>query len=378
VFEYYKIKPIVLIDEYDQPIISSFTNGYHSDLKSFFSSLYGSALKSQECLHRALLTGIQRVVKESIFSQLNNIRVYTVVDGRYSGYFGFDEGEARELLSQYGLELDEPVKQRYDGYVFGDKEMYNPWSILNYADLMVLSDYWVNTSTNALVHSSLAEADEFFLQDFDRLINEGTVEVSADLTCSFIELRHNDTLWGLLINSGYLTVIEHDNSAYMTVRIPNGEVRAEFVKIVANRARLSDRDLNRMFNCLFKKDMDGFMNIYRQLVISCTSYYDAKENAYHMLFLGMCITLRGIYRISSNIESGHGRSDILMESLSGDRPHVVIEFKQGEDVETLKDDALRQILDNRYYEGLRGEVLCMGVAHDKKRCALAHETITNM
>ena len=378
VYEYYKIKPIVLIDEYDQPIISSFTNGYHDELQNFFSGLYGSALKGQDCLHRAMLTGIQRVVKESIFSQLNNVRVYTVTDERYSRYFGFDENETRELLAHCGLELNGSVKEQYDGYVIGGVEVYNPWSILNYASVGVIGDYWVNTSTNALIRDSLAEADEFFLRDFDMLIRDGTAEVSADLTCSFIELEDNDTLWGLLINSGYLTVVERIKRAYMTVRIPNGEVRAEFIKIVANRARVTNRDLQKMFNCLFDKDMDGFMDIYQQLVISCTSYFDAKENAYHMLFLGMCITLRGIYRITSNIESGHGRSDIRLESLSSDRPHIIIEFKQGENIDVLKDEALEQILDNRYYEGLQGEVLCMGVAHDKKRCALAHKTITIM
>ena len=374
--EFYKTKPIVLIDEYDQPIISSFVSGYHSGLKNFFSGLYGSALKGQDCLHRALLTGIQRVIKESIFSQLNNISVYTVTDTRYSGYFGFTEGEVQRLLSSCGKMLDGPVKERYDGYVFGGAEMYNPWSILNYARDGILGDYWINTSTNALIRDSLAEADEFFLKDFDKLIKDGTAEVAADLTCSFIELRHNTSLWGLLINSGYLTVVEQEDETFMTVRIPNGEVRAEFVKIVANRACVSDRDLQMMFRCLFRKDMEGFMSIYQELVVSCMSYFDAKENAYHMLLLGMCISLRGMYKITSNIESGHGRSDIRMESLTAERTHVVIEFKQGGDIDALKDEALRQILDNRYYEGLRGEVLCMGVAHDKKHCALAHEMIT--
>ena len=314
--------------------------------------------------------------KDSTFSQLNNIRIYTVTDDRYSRHFGFTENETRELLSLRSLELDGPVKQQYDGYLIGSAELYNPWSILNYADTGVLENYWVNTSTNALVRDAIADADEFFFKNFDKLIKDGTAEVCADLTCSFVELKHNDSLWGLLINSGYLTVVERTDAIFMTVRVPNGEVMSEFIKIVSDRARVSSQDLQKMFSYLFRKDMDGFVDIYRQLVISCTSYFDARENAYHMLFLGMCISLRDIYRISSNIESGHGRSDIRMESLSDDRPHIVIEFKQGEDIEALKVEALRQILDNRYYEGLCGEVLCMGVAHDKKRCSLAHETIT--
>ena len=374
-YEVYNIRPIVLIDEYDQPIMSSYENGYHDRLKEFFSGLYGAALKGQDCIHQALLTGIQRVVKESIFSELNNIIVYTVIDDGYSFYFGFNEKEAQELLSYCGLSLDESVKQKYDGYIFGDTEVYNPWSILSYAETGRLENYWINTSTNALIRNALEEADELFLKHFDKLIKDGKAEVFANLTSSFIELRHNNSLWGLLINSGYLTVVEREDDRIMTVRIPNDEVRDEFVKIVANRARVSDEDLSSMFRCLFRKDMDGFMGIYRELVISCTSYFDAKEHAYHMLFLGMCISLRGIYKITSNIESGYGRSDIRMESLSKERPHIIIEFKQGEDIEALKSEALAQILENRYYEGLRGEVLCLGVAHDKKRCALVHETV---
>jgi hypothetical protein len=131
-----------------------------------------------------------------------------------------------------------------------------------------------------------------------------------------------------------------------------------------------------MFKSLWNKDMEGFFASYRELVLSCTSYFDARENAYHMLFLGMCLSVHGLYRVTSNIESGHGRSDIRMESLSAERPHIVIEFKQGEDIEALKEDALKQIFDNEYYSGLEGEVLCVGVAHDRKRCAIAHQAYT--
>lgn len=373
--EFYKITPIVLIDEYDQPIISSYTNRYHDELKDFFAGLYGAALKGQDCMHQALLTGIQRVVKESIFSQLNNPSVYTVADEQYSNYFGFTERETSELLESNELALNEKVKQKYDGYVIGGNEIYNPWSVLNYARSGKLENYWVNTSTNALVRESLESANEYFYKDFDKLVKDGVAEVAADLSCSFIELRHNDSLWGLLINSGYLTIVEQTDDMFMKVRIPNGEVRSEFVKIVADRARVSSQDLQKMFRYLLRKDIDSFVSVYQELVISCTSYHDAKENAYHMLFLGMCISLKDLYKITSNIESGLGRSDIRMESLDKTRPHIVIEFKQGEGIEGLKDDALKQILDNQYYAPLQGEILCIGIAHDKKRCAVAHEMI---
>ena len=374
---FYGVKPIILIDEYDQPLICSFEYGYHDEVKLFFSGFYGSALKGQEQMHKALLTGIQRVVKESIFSQLNSIRVYTVLDKQYSGYFGLTENETGSLLTACGLALDDDVKQKYDGYQFGNVEMYNPWSILNYADTGSLERYWINTSTNFLVKSAIDGADEFFRKDFDMLISEGTATVMADLANSFTERQTTGTLWGLLVNSGYVTVAERLEDIDVSVRIPNGEVRSEFMEIVADQARVGSNGLQKMFRCLINKDIDGFFGIYRELVISCTSYFDAKENAYHMLFLGMCLPLHGLYKITSNIESGFGRSDIRMESLTADRPHIILEFKQGEDIDILKNDALQQILDNEYYAGLQGSILCAGIAHDKKKCAIAHKTITH-
>ncbi|MCL1809191.1 MAG: AAA family ATPase, partial [Clostridiales bacterium] len=242
---HYGIKPIVLIDEYDQPIMSSVEFGYHDELKTFFSGFYGGALKGQDSLHQALLTGIQRIAKESIFSQLNNLTVYTVTDEPYSQHFGLTAAETEELLSRYGLELDEAVKQKYDGYLFGSTDVYNPWSVLNYAKTGALENYWLNTSTNYLVHKSISEAGGLFRKSFDKLVAEGSaVEVNADLTCSFIELASDDTLWGLLINAGYLTVTSREaGSTAVTVRIPNGEVRFEFAKIIAGWAGVGQRQL---------------------------------------------------------------------------------------------------------------------------------------
>ena len=373
--ELYQIKPILLIDEYDQPIVSSFQHGYHNQVKEFFSGFYGAALKGSDYLHQALLTGIQRIVKESIFSQLNHVTVYTVVSDYYAPYFGLNTGETEKLLSDYGLSLDDAVKQQYDGYRFGSSEVYNPWSILNYAKTGILDNYWINTSTNFLIRDSIKTADELFHADFNTLINVGTATVSVNLECSFIELKHRHTLWGLLINSGYATIISRINRLQMAIRIPNGEVMSEFMKIIADSAHVDDGDLQEMFQHLSNKKMDDFIKIYHKIVINCTSYFDATENAYHMLFLGMCISLNSLYKIKSNIESGYGRSDIIMESLSDDRPHIVIEFKQGEAVDELKEEALTQIIENKYYAGLMGEVVCLGIAHDKKRCEMAHKTI---
>jgi len=377
VFAFYGIKPIVLIDEYDQPIISSYDHKYHAHLSDFFSSFYGQALKGHGDLDLALLTGIQRVAKESIFSKLNNIMVYTVLDHKYASYFGLTGEETQTLLQYYGLELNEQVRAKYDGYLFGGIEIYNPWSILYYADKKELDNYWINTSTNSLIRESLREADSHFHKQFEQLLIDGEAKVGVMLETSFMELANRYTLWGLFINSGYLTVTDKHSQQMMTVQIPNNEVKSEFQALVAAYTKLPNENLSLMLQALMGQDMDEFLSIYRELVLIYTSFYDAKENAYHMLFLGMVISLGNMYKVTSNIESGHGRSDIMMESKSSLHPHIIIEFKQGRSVAKLKEQALQQILDNRYFAGLAGKILCIGLAHNRKNCELAYKMIEN-
>ena len=377
VFAFYGIKPIVLIDEYDQPIISSYDHKYHAHLSDFFSSFYGQALKGHGDLDLALLTGIQRVAKESIFSKLNNIMVYTVLDHKYASYFGLTGEETQTLLQYYGLELNEQVRAKYDGYLFGGIEIYNPWSILYYADKKELDNYWINTSTNSLIRESLREADSHFHKQFEQLLIDGEAKVGVMLETSFMELANRYTLWGLFINSGYLTVTDKHSQQMMTVQIPNNEVKSEFQALVAAYTKLPNENLSLMLQALMGQDMDEFLSIYRELVLIYTSFYDAKENAYHMLFLGMVISLGNMYKVTSNIESGHSRSDIMMESKSSLHPHIIIEFKQGRSVAKLKEQALQQILDNRYFAGLAGKILCIGLAHNRKNCELAYKMIEN-
>lgn len=371
----YDIPPILLIDEYDQPIISSHEYGYHDQLGQFFSNLYGSAMKGNPALGQALLTGVQRVAKESIFSQFNNARVYTVLHKAYAPYFGLTAEETEQLLADYGLKMDESVRRKYDGYRFGDIEMYNPWSILNYADLGSLDNYWINTSSNYLVKMALKKADQRFWEKLEQLISGKEISVWITLETSYVERDSNYSLWGLLVNSGYLTAIRRVDQNTVVVRIPNDEVMSEFQMLIAELSGIDGLDLQQMMACLLNKDMDLFLSLYQDIVLSCTSYMDAKENAYHMLFLGMCITLRGSYKVTSNLEAGHGRSDITLQSVSPKNINVILEFKQGENIDQLKEEALKQILDNQYYTGLTGEVLCVGIAHDKKRCDIAYKTI---
>lgn len=372
---FYHVAPVLLIDEYDQPIMSSYEYGYHNKVNVFFSNFYGSAMKGNPNLAQALMTGVQRVAKESIFSQFNNPQVYTVIDKEYAPYFGLNEVETQTLLEAYGLVLSDEVRQMYDGYQIGGIDMYNPWSIICYAKKGRLENYWLKTSANFLVKSALKSADRNFWKTFDQLAAGQEEMVFATLDTSFAERNSLYSLWGLLVNAGYLTVTKWVDAESCVVKIPNGEVLSEFQTLITELSGVDRLDLLRMFQFLMNKDMEHFLAVYQSIVISCTSYMDAKENAYHMLFLGMCITLRGAYKVTSNLESGYGRSDISLQAMSPDHVSVIVEFKQGKEIDKLKEEALQQILDNRYYDGMAGEILCVGLAHDKKRCGLAHRIL---
>jgi len=374
---FYGIRPIVLIDEYDNPIIDAHQLGFRESFTNFYATFLTVALKGNPHLGQAMLTGIQRVAKESIFSKLNNPVVCNVMNKSYASYFGLTEEETSTLLNYYDLELNDEVKAYYDGYSFAGIDIYNPWSILNYASEKILKPYWLKTSTNALITESVLEANQSFHRNFKKLIEHGEANVNLNLEASFAELPQTNTLWGLFVNAGYLTVTNVDYELErFTVRIPNKEIISEFKKIVSAHTKLSSEMLQEMLVALTNGEMDDFFEIYQQLVLECTSYYDAKENAYHMLFLGMVIHLRDLYHITSNIESGHGRSDLILESKRTSHPHLIIEFKQGENVEKLKHEALEQIKRNKYYTGLTGDGLLIGLAHDKKRCELVYERIT--
>lgn len=247
VCHFYGKEVVLLVDEYDQPVLCSYENGYREELGDFFGTMYGAALKGNAHVSQAFLTGIQRVAKESIFSKLNNLQVYSVICKDYASYFGMTEDETKQVLEHFGLELTESVKHKYDGYVFGGVEIYNPWSLLNYVKNKKLGDYWVNTSTNYLVKQALGSAKDHFRKDFDKLIEEGETIAGVNLETSFIELRDTQSLWGLLVNSGYVTVTGDYDSMLMKMRVPNDEVKSELQKIVAEQAHISDDSLREMF-----------------------------------------------------------------------------------------------------------------------------------
>ncbi|MCL1990911.1 MAG: AAA family ATPase [Defluviitaleaceae bacterium] len=232
---FYDQHPILLIDEYDQPLINAHDENFREEFsKRIYADFLGEALKGNGYLGQNVLTGIQRVAKESIFSKLNNFVVYTVLDEMYAPYFGLTEVETKEALEQAELVLTDDVKRYYDGYVMGGIGIYNPWSILTYMLKKKLEPYWVNTSTNGLIKEAIPKADKGFHENFERLIRDKEVRISSNLEASFVELATPQTLWGLLINSGYLTVTKVFLSGATRVKIPNQEVKKEFREIVVD------------------------------------------------------------------------------------------------------------------------------------------------
>jgi len=382
---FYNQKVLVLIDEYDQPLIKAHEMEYRTEFsRGVYGSFLGSALKGNDYLDQAVLTGIQRVAKESIFSEVNNFLVFTVTSKRYNSYFGLTEQETAKLLEDYGYTLTDDVKNYYDGYNFAGIDIYNPWSLLSYVDEGELKPYWLNTSTNGLIRELVLNANASFKADFEELIAEGTVDVGVNMEASFMELETSSTLWGLLVNAGYLTTVSKLGLREYILRIPNQESEEEFRSIVELYANIEPDVLMRLFNALFSKNMPRFLKLYRKLITYHVSYHDApnndinqlSENSFHMLFLGMSMATLGLYKIESNRESGEGRSDVVMKSVDPSaRPHIIIEFKQDENLKTGAQKALNQIKSNRYYAGLTGDILCIGIAHFKKKCELVHEEI---
>lgn len=239
----FKKDPILLIDEYDQPILSSYEYGYENELGTFFSIFLGSALKGNPSLAQALLTGIQHVAKRSIFSDLNNLRSYTVMNRHYASYFGLTIPETTRILNDYGLEFNEDVRRMYSGYQFAGIEICNPWSILNYADNRVLNNYWTNISYNYLIRQALTKTNENFWRGFDSLLVGKETTVWLDLDTSYVEREGIYTLRGLLVNTGYLTVLQRIDAMSAVVRIPNDEVMSELLGIVTEICNIEGQGL---------------------------------------------------------------------------------------------------------------------------------------
>ena len=370
--KYYHKKVMVFIDEYDTPFIEAHVGGYYEELRGGLSSLLHNALKTSTSLHYAMMTGIQRVAKENIFSDLNNLVVCTLKDPEYSQYFGFTEEETKQTLEYYDLSLNDEVKSMYDGYHFGEHDIYNPWSILNYASRKVLEPYWVNTSSNTMIKKAISSSDEAFERGYEELIRNGKLETTVKMDTSFFEVNNTENLWGLLVNAGYLTLhktISIQDSLYI-IKIPNQEVQLEFRKLTAYHLKATETDLTVLFNSLKCCRKEDFEDRYRKILLTLPSYHDLKdENSYHMMLLGMCAWLSNEYEVISNREVGKGRCDIILKSKKSQISYI-LEFKytndSSVDLKQLAKSAIDQIDSRRYDSELSGTVIHIGLAHYQK------------
>lgn len=403
-YKHYGKKVVILIDEYDVPLDKAFQNGYYNEMVSLIRGLFGQALKTNEFLQFAVLTGCLRISKESIFTGLNNFKVMSITDSRFDEQFGFTDEEVRKLLSDYGMDshFDE-VKEWYDGYHFGRADVYCPWDVINHADhLRDDSDakpqtYWINSSGNSLVRRLINRADSSTKDEIERLIAGEAIEKVIRLDLTYDEIENSiDNIWSVLFTTGYLTKIgevklpDSESYAYMLV-IPNKEVREVFVLQIQEWFKAVVANDNDAMKLLSKAILDKDEEILaRQLnivmgrmisILDTKAPDDMKENFYHGLLLGLLRGSNPDWLIKSNRESGDGFSDILIKPENPDLG-IVIEVKYAKEFKGLDaacDAAMAQIKQKRYDETLRDEgrcdILAYGIAFCRKRCKVAGEKL---
>ena len=385
---YYNKEVMVFVDEYDTPFIESHVNCFYDEVRGGLSSLLHNSLKTSNSLKYAMLTGIQRVAKENIFSDLNNLDVYTVLDNGYNNFFGFDNEETQQILEYYHLKLDDKVREMYDGYKMGNIEIYNPWSILNYAKRQEFIPYWVNTSANVMIKDAITKSDDDFKNEYEKLITNGQIETIVSMQTSFYEEADNSTLWGLFVNAGYLTVkqiIDRYNDRYC-IMIPNAEVRKEFINLTEYQLGLKNGKLFSVVSELIEEKPEAFLEQY-QSILMIPSYHDLmSENSYHMMMLGMCLCYSSQYDVISNREVGKGRNDIILKAKDKNKTSFVLEFKYFKEdkknsekiLENLANEAIQQIKDRKYDFELTGKVIYIGLAHHGKDVVMKWKEKSNV
>ncbi|MEE1466279.1 MAG: AAA family ATPase [Clostridium sp.] len=372
----YGKRVMLFIDEYDTPFIEAHALDFYEELRNSLASMLHTSLKTSNDLQYAMLTGIQRVAKENIFSDLNNLLVCTVNDSRYAQYFGFTEEEVKAALQAYDIPFTDEIKQMYDGYNMGGTDIYNPWSIINYLDRRQLIPYWVNTSSNTMIKNAMKSCDKVFQEGYEKLIENDTVTAMVNFETSFYELKETSSLWGLFVNAGYLTVAEEVDllKGVYRLRIPNQEVVREFQSLTAAYLQISENTMFTMFHALQKNDWVVFLQEYQKVLLTNTSYHDLqRENSYHMLLLGMCMWLRNYYDIVSNREQGEGRYDIFLQSKHVNQPSLMFELKftkdQKVDLQQLAESACNQMHEKHYAAGI-GDIILIGLAHRGKQVSM--------
>lgn len=400
-FLHYDKKVVILIDEYDVPLDKAFQNGYYSEMTSLIRGILGQALKTNDYLQFAVLTGCLRISKESIFTGLNNFKVLSIADARFDEQFGFTDSEVRDILEEYGVsDKISEVKDWYDGYRFGKADVYCPWDVINYVDHLQADPnarpqaYWINSSGNGLVRRLINIADESTKDEIERLIAGETIEKAIRLELTYDEIDNSiDNIWSVLFTTGYLTnagEIELPGGGGYGYRlvIPNKEVRQVFVSQIQEWFRQTvtydDGSIQNLCEAFMAGDADKIQNNLNMILIKTISVLDTKarddqkENFYHGLLLGL-LRSKPDWRIKSNRESGDGFSDISIEPTIPEKG-IVIEVKYANTISGLDDAcgrAMKQIRDRRYDEALREEgredIIAYGIAFCRKRCKVVCE-----
>ena len=389
-YKHYGKKVVILIDEYDVPLDKAYQNGYYHEMVSLIRGLFGQALKTNDYLQFAILTGCLRISKESIFTGLNNFKVLSIMDTRFDEQFGFTDSEVEELLAAYNLDSHfTEIKEWYDGYHFGNADVYCPWDVINYVDLLRFEpaakpqDFWSNSSGNALVRSFIDKADVQTKDEIERLIAGEYIEkeISQELTYDEID-KSIANLWSVLFTTGYLTKQGVTDDGKVRLSIPNREIKNLFIKKI--REWFSDttandgKTLEQFCNAFVEKDTEKIEQLFSDYLWNTISIRDTavakdkKENFYHGILLGL-LGYKANWLIKSNTESGTGYSDILVE-VPNNRTGIVIELKYAEngDMDAACDEALKQIEEKSYVDKLKQDgmrnFIKYGIACFKKDC----------
>ena len=383
-YEKYNKKVVVLIDEYDSPLVSAYINGYYEKAKDFFKTFYSTVLKDNSYLQMGVLTGIIRVIKAGIFSDLNNLSTYTILSDVYTDSYGLTEEEVEKSLKYYGIEQEiSNVKDWYDGYKFGDSEVYNPWSILNFLQYKELRAYWVDTSGNDLIKDVLKKITKNTIEALERLFNGEGLKQNISGTSDLSKLLSEEELWELMLFSGYLTVEEKIDQDNYVLRLPNKEVRTLYRKTFFEKYFGRGSKLLYLMEALTENRIDEYEERLQEILLTSVSYNDTKkgnEAFYHGLIMGMGLYLEGEYITKSNIESGLGRYDFVIEPKNKTKRAYIMEFKATDSVEKLEEvskEALEQIENKKYDVSLKQngvkDITYMGIAFCGKQIKISYK-----
>lgn len=334
---HYGKKAIILLDEYDTPMQEAYVNGYWEELAAFTRSLFHSAFKTNPYLERAVMTGITRVGRESMFSDLNNLNVVTTTSEEYAACFGFTETEVFEAMDEFGMRNKEEVKSWYDGFTFGYlKDIYNPWSITNYLDKKKFALYWANTSSNSLTGNLLQKGNKNIKMQFEQLLSGETITCGIDEEIVYNRLdRSEEAVWSLLLAAGYLKVIAIEGDRYR-LTLTNHETEKMFERMVQDWFGVEEGNYNDFMKALLSGDIEAMNEYMNRVSLSLFRFFDGgkhpsdraePERFYHGFVLGLLVDLKGKYRVTSNRESGFGRYDVLLEPLDKKDDGMILEFK---------------------------------------------------